>query len=105
MDCATTNISTLRFSPACCRRYDPSKPATRFPEDPIFLEPVTDVHLCVDAAACIVTAYPIDPGLDGEGIVLGRDSQTDFHEPTAVIGRMLAHAEAVKTAGALDLRT
>jgi hypothetical protein len=32
--CATTNISATRCSPACCRRYDPPKPPTRFPEDP-----------------------------------------------------------------------
>src|SRR6266478_5503520 len=33
-DCATKNISASRFSPACCRRYDPPKSPTRFPEDP-----------------------------------------------------------------------
>src|SRR5260370_24756909 len=36
-DCATRNISALRFSPACFRRYDPPKSPTRFPEDPCFL--------------------------------------------------------------------
>src|ERR1700681_3447096 len=34
-DCATTNISASKCSPACCRRYDPPKSPTRFPEDPI----------------------------------------------------------------------
>src|ERR1700694_3295183 len=33
-DCATTNISASKCSPACCRRYDPPKSPTRFPEDP-----------------------------------------------------------------------
>src|ERR1700688_1202488 len=44
-DCATTNISASRFSPACCRRYDPSKSPTRFPEDPIYRCPTNGLKV------------------------------------------------------------
>jgi len=46
---------------------------------------VTNKQLRVDAGACIGSAYSIDPGLDGESAVLGRDGQADFHEVLAVI--------------------
>ena len=47
---------------------------------------VTNRQLCVDAGACFGSVYSIDRGLDGEGAVLGRDGQADFHQVLAVVG-------------------
>ena len=52
----------------------------------VMLKFVTNRQLCVDAGACFGSVYSIDRGLDGEGAVLGRDGQADFHQVLAVIG-------------------
>src|SRR5665647_3230029 len=60
------------------------KPIPAFPDQA--LELVTNRQLRVDAGACFGSVHSIDRGLDGEGAVLSRDGQADFHQVLAVVG-------------------